>query len=179
MGRDKATIVAGGASLAERAAAALRAVARPLLAVGPEAGTGCDAVDDPRRGPLVAFDAGSDALASLGHDGPVVLLACDMPLVSAGMLADLTRMRRGADAVVPIAGGRLQPLCAVYAPRARVIAHGMVADGARSMRDLLAALRIEIVPGTLFARDGTPDPFADVDTPGDLARIEPVLDAPA
>ncbi|HVL90346.1 MAG TPA: NTP transferase domain-containing protein, partial [Actinomycetota bacterium] len=50
MGRDKATIVAGGASLAERSAAALRAVAAPVLAVGQEASTGCAVVDDPRQG---------------------------------------------------------------------------------------------------------------------------------
>ena len=136
MGRDKATIVAGGASLAERSAAALRAVAAPVLASCPTASTGCAVVDDPRQGPLVAFDAGSHALAEHGHDGPVILLACDMPLVTGEMLARMTRMRNGADAVVPIDQGRLQPLCAVYAPRARVIAHGLVAAGARSMRDL-------------------------------------------
>jgi len=179
MGRDKATIVAGGASLAERAAAVLQSAARPVLAVGPAAGSGCDSVDDPRRGPLVAFDAGAEALATLGFDGPVILLACDMPLVTGQMLAHLAMLRRGADAVVPIAGGRLQPLCAVYAPQARVVAHGLVAGGARSMRDLLTAIRIEVAPASLFARDGDPDPFADVDTPDDFERIASILGAPA
>lgn len=179
MGRDKATIVAGGASLAERAAAVLRAVAHPVLAVGPEAGTGCDAVDDPRRGPLVAFDAGSRALADLGHEGPVYLLACDMPLVTADVLERLAGVRRGADAVIPIWQGRLQPLCAVYAPRARVMAAGLAAGGAQSMRELLAAIRIEVVPAALLSEPGHPDPFADVDTPEDLARVTPILNAPA
>lgn len=179
MGRDKATIVAGGASLAERTAAVLRSVASPVLAVGQDAGTGCDTVDDPREGPLVAFDAGSHALAGMGHEGPVILLACDMPLVTGETLARLAMHRHGADAVVPIDDGRLQPLSAIYAPRARVIAHGLVEDGARSMRDLLAAIRVEIVPAELFVRPGEPDPFSDVDTPDDLKRVEPILEAPA
>lgn len=170
MGRDKATIVVGGASLAERAAAALRAVAAPVLAVGPEAGTTLEAVADPRQGPLVAFDYGSRALADRGHTGPVFLLACDMPFVAAEMLRALAAARRGADAAVPIVDGHFQPLAAVYAGRACDAAARLVEAGSRSMRDLLAALTIEVLP----AGGG----FSDLDTPEDLARAAGSLAGP-
>ena len=50
---------------------------------------------------------------------PVVVVAGDMPFVTRGLVAALARERsRGAVAVVPRAGGRLQPLCARYEPRA-------------------------------------------------------------
>jgi molybdopterin-guanine dinucleotide biosynthesis protein A len=50
---------------------------------------------------------------------PVVVVAGDMPFVTRGLVAALSRERsRGAPAVVPRAGGRLQPLCARYEPRA-------------------------------------------------------------
>ena len=50
---------------------------------------------------------------------PVVVVAGDMPFVTRGLVAALSRERsRGAVAVVPRAGGRLQPLCARYEPRA-------------------------------------------------------------
>ncbi len=176
MGRDKATIVVGGASLAERCAAVLRAVAKPVLTIGGEAGTGLEDVGDPREGPLVALDAGMRALMRAGHDGPVFVLACDMPLVTAGMLHALADHRRGADAVVPIADGRLQPLCAVYGASARDVIARCVESGARSMRDALAAMRIEIVPAEAL---GEPQAFTDLDTPQDVERVSAILEAPA
>lgn len=172
MGRDKATIVVGGASLAERAAAVLREVTAPVIAVGPDAGSGLSHVEDPRNGPLVAFDFGSRAIADMGHDGPLVLLACDMPLVTAESLRALMAARHGADATIPIADGMLQPLSAVYAPRARAVAARLVQEGARSMRDLLAAIRIEVLPVDTAS-------FADIDEPEDLERVAPLLETPA
>jgi molybdopterin-guanine dinucleotide biosynthesis protein A len=50
---------------------------------------------------------------------PVLVVAGDMPLVTADVLAALIRAPLGgAPALVPRAGGRLQPLCARYEPAA-------------------------------------------------------------
>lgn len=175
MGRDKATIVVGGASLAERAASILRAVAEPVIAVGPEAGSGLQAVDDPRVGPLVALDKGLKALLEHKHVGPVVVLACDMPLVTTDLLRRLMVARRGADAAIPIAGGRLQPLCAVYAANGRAAISKAVSKGMRSMQEAMALMKIEIVP----TDPEDDEAFADLDTPQDLERIASILEAPA
>ncbi|MGZ4267725.1 MAG: molybdenum cofactor guanylyltransferase [Solirubrobacteraceae bacterium] len=50
---------------------------------------------------------------------PVIVVAGDMPLVTGELLAALVRAPlRGAPALVPRGGGRLQPLCARYEPAA-------------------------------------------------------------
>lgn len=173
MGRDKATIQIGGATLAERAASVLRAAAAPVVAVGPEAGSGLAHVDDPRIGPLVAIDKGLKALLVQRCVGPVIVLACDMPLITADLLLDIASRRRGADAVVPIAGGRLQPLCAAYGPNGRAAISKAVATGKRSMREALAMMKIEIVP---VDDEGA---FVDLDTPHDLEAVSAILAGPA
>jgi len=177
MGRDKASIVIGGASLAERAAAALRSAATRLVCVGPEAGTGFPAINDPGQGPLAAFDEGCRWLRNKGHDGPVIVLACDMPLVGADVIKRLIFMRRGADAAVPIANGMLQPLAAVYAPAAIAVAERLAAGGVRSMRDLLARIKLEVGPARVLGVGE--EAFDDLDTPQDVERATAILEAPA
>src|SRR5690242_14292006 len=102
MGVDKATIEIDGVSFGSRAAAALRAVADPVLAVGPAFDTGLEAVDDPSIGPLVAFVAGADALAERGAAGPIVMSACDVPFVDADVLTFLLQRLDDHDAVIPV-----------------------------------------------------------------------------
>ncbi|MHB8513375.1 MAG: molybdenum cofactor guanylyltransferase [Actinomycetota bacterium] len=173
MGRDKASIVIGGASLAEHAAAALRAATSKIICVGPDSGTGLPSIIDRGEGPLIAFDEGCRWLQDHGHEGPIVALACDMPFVTAEILTSMAAIRHGADAVVPIAKGRLQPLAAIYAPAAFEHASKLIERGSRSMRDLLAHIRLEVVPAsTLGANE---DAFDDIDTPQDLERVTALL----
>ena len=196
MGRDKASIVVGGISLAERAARALRAVAYPVLAVGGAVDTGLDPATDRGEGPLAALVDGADALRARGVVAPVLLVACDMPFVDPEVLRALAtafgdarapalgdarapwlswmeRVPRAEPlhprAVVPVVHGRDQPLCACYAPEAVDVARALVAEGKRAMRDLLAAIDVVRVPGD-------PQSLLDVDTPEELNAI---LDAPA
>lgn len=179
MGRDKARIPVGEASLAARAARALAAVARPVLAVGPESGTGLEPVDDPREGPLVALVCGADALAERGHAGPVLLVACDMPLVTAALLGLVAGALGNADAAVPLAGGRDQPLAACYAPSALGAARRLVAGGTRAMRDLLDTIGVRRIPEAEWRQVASPEALLDCDTPEDLEAARRILDAPA
>ena len=80
MGRDKALIEIGGQRLVDRLAAGLLAVADPVLEVGP-GWSALPAVreDPPGTGPLAAVSTGAAALRAAGHDGPVIVLAVDMP----------------------------------------------------------------------------------------------------
>lgn len=162
-------------------ARALAVVARPALAVGEEAGTGLEAVPDPRRGPLAAFVAGADALAARGAAGPVLLVACDLPFVTARLLAFVARALREseADAAVPVLGGRDQPLAACYAPRAAAVARTLTAEGHDAMRDLLAAIDVRRLPEEEWAHVASPDALLDVDTPEDLEAARRILEGPA
>ena len=131
-----------------------------------------ESVNDPREGPLAAVIAGAWFLARRGATGPVLVLACDMPFVPARLLAFLAEELDDADAAVPVAGGRDQPLCAAYA-MAQLLERGVgvLRRGERSMRGLLEALPLvhRLDEGFWTAVAGA-EAFGDLDTPEDLQR---------
>jgi molybdopterin-guanine dinucleotide biosynthesis protein A len=119
MGTDKASLPWGGATLLARAVEVLREVADPvLLAVG--VANRYPAVRAPRvydrragAGPLAGLEA---ALAwAEGRDEWCCVLACDMPLVSAGLFRALLARCERAHLQVCLAATRSgdEPLCAV------------------------------------------------------------------
>lgn len=177
MGEDKALLTLGGARLADRAAEALGAVCRPCLEVGPGRSP-LPSVREvpPGSGPLAAVAAGWRALSmEHGHAGAVIVLAVDMPFVTPMLLELLARVP-GSDAVVPVAGGRFQPLCARYTPRALAVAETLGREGERSMRALLDAVEVTPLHQWVWEPVAGPGALADLDTPADLhearARIE-------
>jgi molybdenum cofactor guanylyltransferase len=175
MGSDKALLEVDGRRMVDRAAAVLGAVAEPVVEVGP-GWSGLPAVreDPPGSGPLAAVSAGAAALRAAGHDGPVLVLAVDMPRVSVkvlGLLAD----RPGLATAVPRADGHPQVLCARYGPDALAEADRLLADGGKSLRrlveDLAARGKAAWVEPEEWEPVAGPDTFSDVDTPEDLRRV--------
>jgi molybdopterin-guanine dinucleotide biosynthesis protein A len=126
----------------------------------------------PDQGPLLGL------VTAFEHtrDGIAIVVGCDMPFLSAPLLANLASLL-GADgdtrdAVVPVVESRLQPLCAVYrpAPAARAAADALGADD-RSMTGLLSRLRVRQVPESGWtALDPTGRSFFNINTPEDLSR---------
>lgn len=170
MGRDKATLEVRGETLAVRAARVLTSVASPVIVVGPEAGTGLHAIDDPREGPLMALLTGGAALRARAHAGPFILLACDLPNITAEVLEHIASSLGDADVALPVVGGFDQPLAACYAQRAIDVAARVITREIRSMREFVMTLNVKRVDCSAFAQE-----LADVDTPEDLRRI---LDGP-
>ncbi|MFA5891560.1 MAG: molybdenum cofactor guanylyltransferase [Actinomycetota bacterium] len=171
MRRDKATIEVGGIPLAVRVARALAQVAYPVLAVGNEAETGLPVVDDPREGPLVAFVAGAAELRARGHDGPILLVACDLPLIEAALLEFVAGSLGDADVALPVLDDRDQQLCACYSQRAAVRAAELVAEGARAMRDLLDVVEVRRLGEGQWTKAAPAIVLWDVDDPEDLEAI--------
>jgi molybdopterin-guanine dinucleotide biosynthesis protein A len=184
LGRDKALVVIDGVTLADRAAALLVAVCDPVIEVGPGR-TGLPVVleDPPGSGPLAALVAGWAELGRRGHPGPVLVLAVDMPGVTAALLRHLAT-RPGPATAVPVdrrlpEGGqtRPQPLCARYGADALDTAADLVAAGERSLRSLLAVTPVVWVEAGEWEPLAGSGAFADVDTPGDLEafgdRVDP------
>jgi molybdopterin-guanine dinucleotide biosynthesis protein A len=178
MGRDKALLVVDGRTLAERGAQLLGEVALPVVEVGPGYSR-LPAVreDPPGTGPLAALCAGAAEVRRLGHDGPVLVLAVDMPFVTTGLLRFLAG-RPGPGTVVPRDRlGRAQPLCARYGPGALAVASQLVAAGQRSLRALLADLdsraEVEWVDPPEWEPVAGPGAFDDLDSPADLGRLRP------
>ena len=163
MGRDKATIPSGGTTLAEQTARLLEQIAEPVVEVGPGV-THLPVVSEspPRAGPLAATVAGWRALADGGWDGPVIVVATDLPRLRLEVL-DWLANHPAPGSIVPRSNGRPQSLCARYAKEDLELAAQLVADGATAMRDLLAAAHPLVVDADW---DGALD---DVDTPADLS----------
>ena len=115
-GRDKSALVVGGRSILDRQVEELAQVADDvMLVVGEEAPaprsdlrlvrdrvSGC--------GPLGGLDA---ALAAARHDA-LLLVACDMPFITARLLGHLLALTAEADAIVPRTERGYHPLCAAY-----------------------------------------------------------------
>ena len=83
MGRDKAGLLVGGVTLAERTAQLLLGVVETAVEVGPGvSGLVSTREEPPGEGPLVAIVEGRRTLRALGHDGAVLVVACDLPLLN-------------------------------------------------------------------------------------------------
>lgn len=177
MGVDKASLLLPAASgdsaisLAERTAGLLRQVCAVSIEVGP-GHTTLPAVteDDPGAGPLVALAAGGRALRAEGWDGPVLVVATDLPLLTVSFLRWLAG-HPAAGSVVPVAGGRAQPLCARYTSGDMTLAARLAAGGARTMNALIEAAHPVLADEAEWAGAGGPGLLADVDTPEDVARL--------
>ena len=153
MGRDKAQLLLGGRSLLERSLDLLREAGFTPTIAGLRTPVNCSApcVFDttPDAGPLGGIEA---ALASLSGEPtqPALFLPVDLPLLPAAFVASLFDRagHSGALATVPDAGGRPQPLCAVY--------HSSLADGIRDAlrRGDRKVMRVvgELAPGSSFDR---------------------------
>jgi len=160
-------------SWAERAADLLSVACPVVLEVGPGY-TALPPVRDahPGEGPLAAVAAGWAELTGRGWSGPVLVVATDLPRLTLGLIEWLAH-HPAERSVVPLADGRLQPLCARYQPDDLDLAARLVAQGARSMIALVDACdpirpdeRDWLVPA------GDPAVFRDADTPADLERLE-------
>lgn len=175
-GGDKGAILIGGRSILERQLHEVSQVADDVMLVGAHAVPPfanvpirlvADRVTD--AGPLGGLDA---ALAASGRDH-VMIIAGDMPYVSAQLLAHLISLRQDADAVVPRTERGYHPLCAVYARSCEDVVGRRLAARTFAMKDLLVELKVRVVDTGELAAFGDLDRLlANVNTPADLDRIE-------
>ena len=158
-GRDKSRLLVRGRTMLERQLDALRGTVDRVWLAGyrgtepPAPPLFALAHRTPEHGPL----AGLYAALAAEPRGAVLLLACDMPNVTAGLLAHLVDQLDGVDAVVPKTERGYHPLCAVYAQSCRAAVQRRLDQGHLRMQDLLADLRIRTVEGPELASFGEPD----------------------
>jgi molybdopterin-guanine dinucleotide biosynthesis protein A len=174
-GGDKATALWQGETLAVRAGRALQSAADGCIEVGPGV-SGLPAVPDDREGPLVAVGVG---WAALRDCDAALVLACDMPLVTPGLLRWLVT-HPGHGSVVPLGGSplRAQPLCARWSAGALGSIGALVTAGERAMRALLATEDVLLVDPSDWSRAAGPlalEALADADTSEELARLARLL----
>jgi molybdopterin-guanine dinucleotide biosynthesis protein A len=169
MGRDKAQIVVDGVTLAQRTASLLELVVTTAIEVGPgRTSLSTTREDPPGEGPLAGIAAGWRLLSAGGHDGPALVVACDLPFLTEALLRLLVTYD-APGTLVPVVEGRAQPLCARWASRELDEAHDLVTRGVRSLAHLETRDVTRLESGA-WGAVATSENFRDVDTPGDLAR---------
>lgn len=105
--------------------------------------------------------------------GPhVLVIACDLPFLTAPLLARLVALADDEyDAVVPRTDDGPQPLCAVYARRLVEPVGRRVESGHLKVQDLFGAIRVrELGPDEIASIDPDGRLFFNVNTPGDLEQ---------
>lgn len=170
LGAPKAELRRDGERLADRGARLLSAVCDDALEVGPGVSPLPPVREDPPgAGPLAAVAAGATALRALGVTSPVLVLAVDLPLVDGALLRWLGD-REPAGTLVPRVAGVAQSLCARYTAADLATAAQLVAEGASSMRALLASIDAVYADEGDWGGVAEPEAFTDVDTADAVAR---------
>jgi molybdopterin-guanine dinucleotide biosynthesis protein A len=106
---------------------------------------------------------------------PVVVVACDMPFASAGLVAWLASA--SGRLVVPSAHDRLQPLLARYGTELAPALERAL-DNAQAMQCTVESLRPQVMAEAELARFGDPHRlFFNVNTPADLLEATRLLEA--
>ena len=130
----------------------------------------------PGLGPL----AGIETALVAAKGTPIVIVAWDMPFVTAPLLRGMRALGElGADAVVPVHGDPsvTEALCAWYAPSALVVARELLATGERRAAALAEALpNVVRIPERVLVEHGALSRlFMSVDSPEQLAEIGGVM----
>ena len=177
-GRDKSALVVEGRTIFDRQVSELSQIAGEILLVGgtiesgPRPGVTPIADLIPGCGPL----GGVHAALSVARGERVIVVACDMPYVSAPFLAYLAGLAGEAGefaAVVPQTERGYHPLCAVYTHAVIAPIERRLAAGHFTMMDLLADVRMRVVAADDIARFGDPHRLlANVNTPAEHESLE-------
>ena len=175
MGRDKAWIEVRGQPLLSRALATVRRAGADEVFVsgrkdGNYPGVDCPVLFDlnPGSGPLGGIERALGAM----HSPMLLVLAVDLPNMTARFLRRLILCCDDRTGVVPKCRGELEPLAAIYPKRCHVLALDALRQTRLAARDfaevclLEAAVRTFPVAAADFVR------FANCNSPGDLAVTE-------
>ncbi len=117
----------------------------------------------PGRGPLGGIHAG--LLAAKG--APMLVLACDLPLIRSVHLAPLVQAGQRADAVIYGHAMGLEPLVGWYGPGVLPELGRLLDKGTCKVSALFEGVRTEVLPW-----QGGLEVFTNANKPEDLARLE-------
>lgn len=166
IGGDKPLRLLGGRRLIDHALAFAMAQRGPVAIATntPLPGLDVPQLPDtaPGLGPISAMISG---MAFAGQHGcaALLLIGCDMPFLPADLLPRLRAALPGHGAALPACAGRLQPLAGLWRHDPAALAAHVAAGG----RSLLAFARQQGL--VEVAWDAADDPFANLNTPADLA----------
>lgn len=120
--------------------------------------------------------AGLQTSLNAARGETVLVLACDMPFVSRGLLEHLLDLASQADVVAPVRGGEFEPLHAVYARSCLPAVDAALLAGERRVISFYPRVSVRPVDEAeiaIYDPDGLS--FFNVNTPQDLAQAERIL----
>lgn len=112
---------------------------------------------------------------SAAEQEQVLLVACDMPFLSRGLLLHLLEVSGNAAITIPNWDGRLQPLCAVYSVDCLPFIDDLLVGGEQRVLALSEVVDVQQVgPERVAEFDPRGLSFFNVNTPEDLRRAEQI-----
>ena len=177
-GRPKALIELGGRRIIDRVADVLRAVTDDVLIVTntpePYASLDLPMVPDvfPDHGSLGGIYSGLRAASG----DAAFTVACDMPFLMAEVARLVVERADRADVVVPVAGGRPEPLHACYAKACLGPMESRLRQGRLKITGFFDEVRVLEIDEAEVSRFRAPDViFMNVNTPDELERARDLL----
>ena len=181
MGRAKAALEIGGTTLLARTLEELGCCFEDIVVVVSRGGAHLIPASSKARvvfdeidyeGPVTALARGLDAIRA----DAAFACSCDLPMLDARVIAALCGRLGGCDAVIPIVGGKLQPLHAVYRRRCAAALRAMLARGERRLSAIAGAVNaLEISENELRALDPELRSFFNLNTPEDYVRARALM----
>ena len=120
----------------------------------------------PGLGPIGALQAGFAEAARLGRD-QLLMIGCDLPFLPDDLLPRLAAALPGQGATLPLREGRLHPMASLWRVDPPALA-AFVAAGGRALHSFARAQGMVTVEWNPTGND----PFANINTPDDLAAAE-------
>jgi molybdopterin-guanine dinucleotide biosynthesis protein A len=168
-GANKGTLIIGRTAIIDRQLDTLREITREIFVVGRDdaawTSRGLRVIPDeiPDAGPLGGIYT---AIVRSPRERTLVV-ACDMPFLSGGLLRDLAAVA-DADLVIPRHAGGYEPLCAIYSRACAADIRDRLARGMNEASRLPAGVRV-----TEFDVDDETF-FVNVNTPHDYERAKEI-----
>jgi len=123
----------------------------------------------PGKGPLVGIYSGLIASSS----SRAIVVGCDTPFLSAGLLEYMTQICSTFDIVVPRIKNKLEPLCAVYSKNCSGLIQGLLEQDELRIRKLFSMVKVKYVEEDEINRfDPEHLSFFNINSQDDLDRAK-------
>lgn len=170
-GIDKALITVKGKTIIERTVETLRDVVDDIIVVSGNdynfKGINVTMVRDIEKdkGPIMGIYSGLIASKTEWN----FICGCDMPYLNSSIILTLIENIRESEAVVPVADGRKEPLCALYSKRLIEKLQGAIGENILKVSDFLSKVNVEYVSDDLIRKtDLEYNPFFNINYATDI-----------
>ncbi len=174
IGQDKASLLFGGITLLERSVRILQSVVAPVVVAGGQ----------PHRYSLPGIPCLGDAIADCGPLGgilaaleetsadAVIVLACDLPFVTPGLIRSLSLLPSASPLVITTSDGIVQPLCGRYPSSLKATLRRFLMRGDRKVLDFVESQKLQYLVIADTHPLYQPRLLMNINTREDLIRAE-------